>query len=476
MNIVILGAGQVGSTIAESLSPDSDIDLCVVDTDQSRLDYLAHKVESINICGSATDPDVLRQANIEDAEMVLAVTGSDEVNVLACQLCYHVFDTPKRLARIRAQGYLKEADFKSQVNEYIDQVINPEQEVTRQCARLVRFPGATQLVDFGGLQPDGTINDNEVTVQLAAIKAAEWSQLVGKNLDEVADDLAGVDARLVAMHALDSTTSYIYPTESPLTIAENDEIYVVAAPRQMQPALRVCGYLSSEPSQFAVAGGGHVGKQLTLELKRRWPRSSIKLIEYDEQRAIDLDRSIQASDVTVLHGDVSDESFLYANNVQENQYFFAVTNDDEINVMSSLLAKSIEVPYAIALVGKPTYVNLVGHTAIDVAISPQQSTASMILRHVHEVSPIQINSMRDGKEQALLVNVSSESHKIVGKDVSSLSLPKSACICALLRDGQLHTRFGGMVVEPNDQLVVFLSDISAMDRIEALIRVSPLSF
>lgn len=439
MNILILGAGQVGGTLAQHLASEA-FDITVVDIDGSRLEELRRRLDIRTVQGHASRPDVLRQAGVEDADMLIAVTPYDEVNMVACQVCYTMFQTDRKIARIREDSFHARSNLFSSEHMPIDFVINPERVVTDQIKELLQRPGALQVLDFANGR-----------VKLVAMRARQDGPLVGSQLRQLRRRMPNADARVAAIFRRDRA---ILP-EGDTTIEADDEIFFVAATEHINDVMAALRQAERPYKRVLVAGGGRIGVYLARAIEASF---SVKVIEQDEGRAHEIAQRLQSA--VVIHGDATDRELLLQENIERVDVFCALTDDDEVNIMSSLLAKRLGVRQVMTLIGKPAYIDIVVGREIDIAISPQLATTSMILAHVRRGDVTQVHSLRRGAAEAMeaVVHGGAKSSKVIGKRLDSLPLPAGATIGAIVRGEHVLIAHDDVVVEPEDHVILFLTD------------------
>ena len=439
MNILILGAGQVGGTLAQHLASEA-FDITVVDIDGDRLEELRRRLDIRTVQGHASRPDVLRQAGVEDADMLIAVTPYDEVNMVACQVCYTMFQTDRKIARIREDSFHARSNLFSSEHMPIDFVINPERVVTDQIKELLQRPGALQVLDFANGR-----------VKLVAMRAREDGPLVGSQLRQLRRRMPNADARVAAIFRRDRA---ILP-EGDTTIEADDEIFFVAATEHINDVMAALMQVERPYKRVLVAGGGRIGVYLARAIEASF---SVKVIEQDEGRAHQIAQRLESA--VVIHGDATDRELLLQENIERVDVFCALTDDDEVNIMSSLLAKRLGVRQVMTLIGKPAYIDIVVGREIDIAISPQLATTSMILAHVRRGDVTQVHSLRRGAAEAMeaVVHGGAKSSKVIGKRLDSLSLPAGTTIGAIVRGEDVLIAHDDVVVEPEDHVILFLTD------------------
>lgn len=453
MKILILGAGQVGGTLAENLASEN-FDITLVDTNGDRLRELRDRLDIQTIEGMASRPDVLRAAGAQDADMLVAVTNSDEVNMVACQVSFSLFKTPTKIARIRASAYTTQAGgLFSKEHMPIDVLINPEQVVTEHIERLIQFPGALQVLDFA-----------QGRAQLVAVKAYEDGPLVGQALATLREHVPGVDTRVAAIFRRDRA---IMPQGDTVIEAE-DEVFFIAAKRDITAVMSELRGLEAPYRRIIIAGGGHIGERLAKVTAKG---HHVKIIEYDASRAMALADALDGA--VVIQGDATDGDLLMNENIEHTDVFCALTNDDEANIMSSMLAKRLGARKVMTLIGKPAYVDLVQGGVIDVAISPQQATISELLAYVRRGDVARVHSLRRGAAEAMEAIAHGDSHssKVVGRRLDEIRLPPGASIGALVRGDDVLIAHDSVVVESDDHVLLFLTDKRQVRAVENLFQV-----
>ncbi|MBU2039191.1 MAG: Trk system potassium transporter TrkA, partial [Gammaproteobacteria bacterium] len=335
MKIIILGAGQVGGTLAENLANEQN-DITVVDTDADRLRELQDRIDIKTVLGRGSYPSILRDAGADDADMLVAVTNSDETNMVACQVAYTLFRTPTKISRIRSGQYLKQAELFRNDAFPIDVLISPEQVVTNYISRLLQYPGALQVLDFA-----------DQRVQLVAVRAYYGGPLVGQAIHHLKDHLPNIDARVAAVFRRNKA---IEPTGDTI-IEADDEVFFVAAKEHIRKVMSELRREEDSYKRVMIVGGGNIGYRLAKALERDY---RIKLIEHGEQRAQFLSENL--SKTVVLLGSATDKALLEEENIENTDVFCALTNDDEVNIMSSLLAKRLGARKVMTLINKAAYV------------------------------------------------------------------------------------------------------------------------
>ncbi len=414
MKIIILGAGQVGSSVAESLVSEAN-DITMVDVDPKRLALLQDRFDLRTVVGNASHPSVLVNAGAPDADMVLAVTEHDETNLVACKLAATLFNTPTKIARIRSTEYLTHPEIFSTENFCVDFAISPEQILTEYIEKLVEFPEALQVLDFASGK-----------VSLVAVRALKGGSLVGQELQQLRKHVPNVDTRVAAIFRQDRP---IIP-EGDTVIEAEDEVFFIAATEDIRTVMRELRKMDRPVRHVMIAGGGKIGKRLAMTLEKDY---QIRIIERDYQACERL--AGELSNTLVLHGDATDEDLLDDENIGEMDLFCALTNDEENNIMAALLAKRMGAHKVIALINRRAYVDLVQGSRIDIAISPAQVTIGSLLAYVRHGDVAAVHSLRRGAAEALelVAHGDARSSKVVGRKVEEITLPKGATIGAIVR-------------------------------------------
>ncbi|WP_130832186.1 Trk system potassium transporter TrkA [[Erwinia] mediterraneensis] len=455
MKIIILGAGQVGGTLAENLVGENN-DITVVDTDDSRLRQLQDKFDLRVVQGHGSHPRVLREAGAEDADMLVAVTNSDETNMIACQIAYSLFNTPNRIARIRAADYLRDAD-KLFIPEAvpIDHLISPEQLVIESIHRLIQYPGALQVVNFA-----------EGKVSLAAVKAYYGGPLIGNPLSILREHMPHIDTRVAAIFRQDRP---IRPQGSTIVEA-GDEVFFIAATQHIRAVMSEMQRLEKPYKRIMLVGGGNIGFGLAQRLEKHY---SVKLIERNPQRAAELAEQLQ--DTIVFFGDASDQELLAEEHVDQTDLFIAVTNDDEANIMSAMLAKKMGAKKVMVLIQRRAYVDLVQGSVIDIAISPQQATISALLSHVRKADIVGVSSLRRGIAEAIeaIAHGDETTSRVVGRQIEDIKLPPGTIIGAVVRGDEVMIANDNLRIEQGDHVIMFLTDKKFVPDVERLFQPSP---
>jgi trk system potassium uptake protein TrkA len=456
MKIIILGAGAVGGNLAQNLTKEAS-DITVVDTDTDRLRELQDRFDIRTVRGMASHPDILSQAGAEDADMLIAVTNSDEVNMVACQVAYTVFNTPTKIARIRSSAYFRDGGIFRNDAMPVDVMINPEAIVTHDIRRLIDNPGALQVMDFA----DGQ-------AQLVGIKAYYGGPLVDQELRYLRAHIPTVDTRVAAIFRKNRP---IIP-QGNTVIEADDEVFFIAASKDIKNVMSEMRRAEKPNKRIVIAGGGHIGEHLARTVENRY---GVRIIEHNRQRCYELSETLDRT--IVLHGDASDRELLLEENIEETDVFCAVTNDDEANIMSAMLAKSLGSRKVIALINNPAYVDLIEDSEIDIVINPQQATLGSILTHIRQGDVARVHSLRRGAAEAIeaIAHGDKSSSKVIGKRIEDIDLPKGANIGAIVRGDDVVIAHDDIVVQSGDHVLLFLVDKAKVKDVEKLFQ-APLSF
>ncbi|MDP5032684.1 MAG: Trk system potassium transporter TrkA [Paraglaciecola sp.] len=458
MKIIILGAGQVGATLAENLVGEKN-EITVIDSDADTLRNLQDRLDLRVVHGVGSHPDVLKKAGAEDADMLIAVTNSDESNMMACQVAYSLFKTPTKIARVRSEQYIiyQEQLFKHQ-DVPVDHLIAPEQLVTKAIKRLIDYPGALQVVEFSNGR-----------ASLVAVKAYYGGLLVGHALSTLKSHIPNVDTRVAAIYRRGRPIRPLGTT----IIEADDEVFFIAATKHIRTVMSELQKLESSYKRIMIAGGGLIGAGLAKLLEHN---HNVKLIEYNQERAKYL--SAHLDKTIVFCGDASDHELLTEENVQQVDAFIAVTNDDEANIMSAMLAKRLGAQKAMVLIQRGAYVDLVQGGEIDIAFSPQQATISALLTHIRRGDIVNVYSLRRGAAEAIeaIAHGDENTSKVVGREIRQIKLPPGTTIGAVVRREEVIIAHSTTKIEANDHVILFLVDKKFIGDVEKLFQPSAFFF
>jgi trk system potassium uptake protein TrkA len=474
VNIVILGAGRVGESVAESLVSERN-DITVIDTDPARLHALQDRLDLRGVAGNGIQPSVLEEAGIGDADLFIACAPMDETNLVACKVAHDCFNVPTTIARLRSPEFVDGAPLMDKSTGFaVDRVICPEESVTRYIGKLVEHPQALQVLEFAhGL------------VSLAAVRAVAGGPLVRHSLAEIPALVPAAQMRIVAIYRQDQALTDL---DGRTRIEPGDEVFVLAATQDITTVLAALRERDHPVKRLMIAGGGKVGLRLARQMK---DDLQVKIIETNRQRC-DYLASQLPSEVLVLHGDSTDEELMGEENVQDMDLFVALTSDDEDNILACLLAKKMGARRVLALINRKAYAELVQGTQIDIAISPSQAVIGELLAYVRRGDVEAVHSLRRGAAEALegIVRGDRKTCRMAGRRVEEIGLPPGAQVGAIVRglhrpDGseagedakpQVLMAHHDTVIEPNDHVIVFVPNKRMVQQVEKLFQVSATFF
>jgi trk system potassium uptake protein len=454
MNIIILGAGQVGSTVARHLATE-DNNVTIVDIRVEVLQALQADLDVRTVVGRGSSPRILEDAGIRDADLLLAVTSSDETNMTACQIAHTLYHTGTLIARVRSADYLAYPQLFKREAIAVDVVISPEQIVTRYLQGLIEYPASLQIHEFAGNK-----------VALVGARARPGGRLVGRPVRALAQDLPDVPARIVAIYRDDRPID----VDGDTLVEPDDEIVFVTHRRDVRAVAKEFLELEQRDQRVTIAGGGNVGKALAQALEREL---HVKVIEFDRVRANMLAELLNRA--VVLHGDATDKALLIDEDIDDTDVFCALTNDDENNIMASMLAKHLGARRVIALINRPSYVELMeDNPAIDVVVSPQQVTMGAILPHVRKGDVVRVYSLRGGEAEALeaITHGDLKTSSMVARRIGELNLPPGASVAAIVRGDRVLMARDDLLIESEDHLILYVADKMHLRAVERMLQVS----
>jgi trk system potassium uptake protein TrkA len=451
MKIIILGAGQVGSSVLASLASEAN-DIVMVDTQPALLKDLQDRFDIGTVQGNAAHPTVLKRAGADEADMLIAVTSDDETNMLACLMADILFKVPRKIARVRAIEYFSYPGIFSPETIPIDVVISPEQIITQFIERLLKYPGASQVLDFA-----------EGRVRLVSVRAHQGGPLVGREIRELHQHMPNVHARITAIFRKGKP---VIPNGKTI-IQANDEVFFAASSEEIKAVMSELRELERPYKRLMFAGGGHIGKRVAQALEGRY---QVKLIEKDYKRAQKI--AADLSNTVVLAGDASDKELLLSENIENTDIFCAITNDDEANILSAMLAKRLGARRVISLVNKSAYADLVDSSLVDLVLSPQQATISALLRYVRRGDIVQVHSLRHGASEAIeaVAHGRRGSSKVVGIPIDKINLPPGVVMGALVRGDEVIQVHHDTVIEEGDHVIMFLLDKKLIPMVEQIFQ------
>jgi trk system potassium uptake protein TrkA len=452
MKVLILGAGQVGRTAAQHLAREPANEVTVVDTNEELLRDLQDRLDIRAVAGNGSYPSVLESAGIADTEVLVALTSSDEVNIVACQIAHALYRTPTKIARIRSSEYTAHEQLFNEGALAVDVWINPEQLVTEHIARLLSYPGALQVVEFA----DGRVH-------LVGVRARRDGLLVGKELRTLREHLPDTDARVAAIYR----DGRLIPVAGDTVIAEEDEIFFVAASDDLRRVMAELRRGEDPVRRLVIAGGGNIGFRLARTLEKT---NQVKLIERDARRAHRVSEMLR--NTIVLNGDAADEELLIEENIDSADVFAALTNSEEANVLSAMLAKRLGARRVMALVNRPSYGELMENRNIDIVLSPQTITIGSLLAHVRRGDVVRVHSLRRGAAEAMeaVVHGTADSSRVIGRRIEEVPLPEGASIVAVVRGEQVIMAHHDTRINNEDHVIVFLADRRHVEAVERLFQ------
>ena len=442
--IIVFGGGQVGSSVAKILSDDGN-DITLVDYDKDVLDDLKEKMDIKTVHGLASYPSIQKMADAENSDMIIAVTGSDEVNMAACHIAKTVYKVPKRIARLRANEYLRMEEGFDKSSFSINDVISPNILLTDYVKNILDHPGAFQAFNFAsGL------------VKVIAATVLPDGPLSGKNLSEFKKHMPNVDVKVAAIYR---DKKYIIPNGDTPILPE-DDVFFIATEENMR-FMSELKKSTEKPHNVIIAGGGRVGSALAKKLETIY---DLKLIEKDQYAAKKVAETL--SSTVVLNNDIADETLLKNENIEDVDYFCAVTNDDQMNILSAKLAKDMGAKKTIAIVNKTNYNLLQDSLNIDDLVDPRMTTVSRIMEHVHRGTIGTVYSLLDGEYEFIEAKILEKS-ELLNKKIKDSNLPDDIRIGAVVRKDQVIIPRSNFIFEKND-LVVFLAKREELKAVESI--------
>jgi trk/ktr system potassium uptake protein len=439
--------------VAFSLAREEANEVTIVDSNAEVLRDLQDRLDVRTVIGNASHPDVLERAGAREADILIALTSSDEINMLACQIAFTLFRTPARIARIRARALTSREALFGPDGISVDVAISPAALVTNYIEQLIRNPGALQVLDFA----DGKL-------RLVATRANREGALVGHPLRDLSKHIPNIECRVVAIYR---GGRGILP-DGDTVVEEGDEVFFIAALKDTRTVLREMRKLDSPIRKVVIAGGGNIGLDLARAIE---DSCQVKIIERDVQRARRI--SDELARAVVLHGDSADEELLLEENIDSTDVFVAVTNAEETNILSAMLAKRLGARKVMALINKAAYAELVESGTIDIAISPQQITLGSLLAHVRRGDVVKVHSLRRGAAEAIeaVAHGDARESRVVGRLIEEIQLPRGATISAIVRGDDVLMAHHDTRIEADDHVILFIADRRQIDEVERLFEV-----
>lgn len=452
MKIVILGAGQVGGTLTENLVKEN-FDVTVVDNNAKCLRPLQDSYDIQTIVGSAVHPDILVEAGVKNADMLIAVTNSDEVNMLGCYIAYQLFRTPNKIARIRSQSYHQFPELFSEQKIPIDVLISPESLVTHHIEKLIQFPGANDVLEFA----NGLLH-------LVLANPKPTCPIINQPIEVFYQKLKSVGVKIAAIFRKGQSIKITDETK----LFANDEVLFIAEANQTHHILVILGHYEHSPQRIMIGGAGNIGKLLAKRLDKHY---KIKVIDHNYISADKL--ANQLNHATVLQGDIGDRDLLLNENIDNTDCFIAVTNDDEANIMSSLQAKKLGAKHAMAIINRRAYAELIEGSEIDHAISPQLTTIGSILAKLRKGDMVTVHSLKKGEIEAIevIAHGDKKTSRVVGRKKSQLNMPPQCDILAIVRENQVIMVEDTTVINAEDHVILIIMNKRYLNQIEQLFQV-----
>ncbi len=453
MKVIVCGAGQVGFNIARHLATENN-QVTVVDQSAELIRKVTDSLDVRAMVGFASHPDVLERAGAAEADMLIAVTYADEVNMVACQVAHSLFDLPTKIARVRAQGYLQPiwADLFSRDHMPIDVVISPEIEVARAVTHRLQAPGAFDMIPL----VDGK-------VQVMGVHITEDCPIIDTPLRQLTTLFP--DLHMVIIGIIRGDRTIVPSSEDQMLVG--DEVYFVVDKDHVARAMATMGYEEPEAHRIVIVGGGNIGLYLAQELEKNHPGVSAKIIEIDKDRAAVVAGALE--NTMVIHGSALDPEFLNEAGIATADTVVSVSNDDEVNILSSLLAKRSGCRRAITLINSLTYEPLITTLGVDVVVSPRAITVSTILQHIRRGRIRSVHALREGVGEVIEAEALDTS-SVVGTPLRDIKLGKGIIIGAIIRDDKVVTPRGDTVIAVKDRVVLFAA-AHAVKRVEKMFSV-----
>ena len=461
MNIIICGAGRVGFTIAKLLSEQGH-SITVIDQSSEDIQKINDSLDVKAIVGKATFPSILEKANATETDMIIAVTRNDEINMLICQIAFSIFNIPKKIARIRSQDYLnpKFTRVYNKENLPIDVIISPEIEIAKSIQRKLEAPGALDSVPFA-----------ENRIRLLEILIKDNCKSIGIKFNELSKKNPKLEANIVAINRDDK---FFIPKKTD-SVRKDDKIYVVINSAQMQETLEAFGHNEKISKKILIIGGGNIGFNLAKNIEETLDTVRVKIVEKNKERAEFL--ATQLNDTIVINGNALDEEVLLEANLDESETVLALTNDDEDNLMVSVLVEKfakdkndIENKRTMALINKPNYSLLQSSLKIDDLIDPRMNTVSSILKHIHKGTIENAYTISNGEYEVIEAEII-ETSELLSKELKNLNLPEEIRVGAVLRDKKVIIPGSSFTFKKDDK-VVFIAKKDSISFVENIFRLS----
>jgi len=459
MKILIMGAGRVGTSVAQNLVSEQN-DITVIDSDASQLQYLQDRYDLRVVHGDGTQISVLEAAGAYDTDFFIACAASDAVNLVACRITRQIFNVPRRIARIRSAEFVEYPELMGDTGFCIDSLISPERSVTNYLHSLIEFPEALQVLEFAGGR-----------VSVVTVRVGQGSSMAHHPMHELCEVWPNVAARVIHVFR----EGRLLQPDLQTVIVPGDEVVLVVDTRHARRVMRKLCDTEKSVRRVMIAGGGNIGLRLARQLAKQ--NYSVRIIERDAKRCEYLTTQLPEN-VLVLHGSGTDEALLERENIGDMDTWLALTSDDEDNIMSSLLAKRLGARKVIALINRQAYGELMQGSHIDIAVSPSQATMSELLKHIRRGDVVAVHRVRQGAAEALeaIAHGDRSTSKVVGRMISDIRLPKGATIGALVRGEEIVMPDAQTMIEADDHVIVFVPSRQKIPRVESLFQVSAAFF
>lgn len=454
MKVIICGAGQVGYGIAERLAAEQN-DVCIIDTVPELIRAVRDTLDVRGIVGHGSYPEVLAEAGAAEADMIIAVTLHDEINMIACQVAHSLFEVPTKIARIRSQFYLEPhyMDLFSRDHLPIDVIISPEVEVGEMVLRRIAVPGATDVVPFA-----------EGKIIMLAIECQEECPVINTPLSQLTDLFPDLPSIVVGIYRHDK----LFIPRSADQLVAGDLAYVVTTKEQVRRTLGLFGHEKTEASRIVIAGGGNIGLFVAQALEKRGSSTRVKLIERNKERAISIADELHKT--VIINGSALDQKLLLEAEIDQADLMVALTNDDQVNILSSVIAKQLGCKSNLVLLNSPTYHDFARTLGVDAQVNPRAVTISKVLQYVRRGRIRAVHNIQKGAAEVLEADAL-ETSPLVGATLKELDLPEGMRIGAVYRDGKAVVPSGSLRIKPKDRVVIFALQDS-VKQVEQLFRVS----
>ena len=445
MKVIICGAGKVGTSIAKQLILEGN-NVTLIDQSEELIEKIDASLDVRTIVGAGSHPDTLKEADAENADMIIAVAQSDEVNMVACQVAHSIFNIPKKIARIRSRSYFADSVIErlfSRENMPIDVMISPEIEVADSIYEKLHIPGAIESISF--------VEDK---VKLISVKAIGHSIIRGLSIEGANKVLNHLGVNIIGF----VRDQKFLTIDSQEELSDNDEIYLVVDIKDIKETMGIFGHEEKEAQKICIIGGGRIGYYLARKLEKEDNIGRVKIIERNEKRAEKI--SSRFDNVTVINGDALDQEILDEVNIGASDTVIAVSSDDEVNILSALLAKKSGCKRSVALVNNISFAPLFSSIGIDVIVNPREITVSSILGHIRSFKVKNVHAICDSKIEIMETEMYETSYP-VGKEILELNMPTGVYICMIIRNEK--------IIVPNDKTLIVGGDkVIILSRVEKI--------